>query len=117
MPNHANCLSARTLVNELIPRLKALERLVGETLGPVISRTRDGKERQRLTTLRQEFELKSLMIRMNLGHLTKRYAEEIQTATRPEGDDTLLMLDEHEAAAIASLQSLYARAQTIQTAT
>ena len=61
-----------------------------------------------------EFELELVMIRMNLDHLMKRYASELQDATAG-GVNVALELDQHERLAIQSARKLYERARTLQT--
>lgn len=110
-------LSARELLEELVPKLKATEHFLGDTLGVKIQYSPDPREKRRLQNLKSELELELTMIRMNLGHLLKRYSRQLVEATDdPEGKgDTLLALDEHEAVAIASIRRLYARSHALQT--
>ncbi|WP_087720962.1 hypothetical protein [Salinicola salarius] len=75
-------------------------------------------ERGHYQLLRQEFELEIMMIKMNLEHLLKRYAREIQDVADSDGNLTgpVLELDQHERFAIDSARKLYERARAIQTA-
>lgn len=113
-----NKLSARDLIYDIIPKLKATEKLISDTLVDMIKTANDEEERNRRILQQQEFELEVTMIRMNLDHLMKRYAREIQDAGESAGDHSgaILQLDQHERFAIESARQLYDRVQAIQTA-
>ncbi|MCE8029627.1 hypothetical protein HOP54_13095 [Halomonas daqingensis] len=110
-------LSARELVEDLIPKLKATEHFLSDTLTIKLQNSDDPRETLRLKNLQTEFELELTMIRMNLNHLLRRYSDELMEATDdPEGKGgVLLALDEHEAVAIESIRRLYARSHALQT--
>ncbi|MFU8839036.1 MAG: hypothetical protein ACNA75_12120 [Thiohalomonadaceae bacterium] len=110
-------ISAGDLLHDLVPKLKATERLMANTLWENIQRCIDPGEKARLESLLQEFELELAMIRLNLRHLLRRHAEELEAAVKGGDADTglLLELDEHEAVAIESARRLYRRAQEMQT--
>lgn len=118
MLDTGNRISARDIVYDIIPKLEATENLVSNTLHDMISGASDNDERNRLELLQQEFELEVMMIQMNLDHLLKRYAEEIQEVIDGEGNNpgAMLKLDHHERFAIESARKLYERAHEIQTA-
>ena len=111
-------LFARDLVHDLIPKLKITENLVNNTLLVRAEKAGNDDERGHYQLLRQEFELEIMMIKMNLEHLLKRYAREIQDVTESDGNLTgpVLELDQHERFAIDSARKLYERARAIQTA-
>lgn len=111
-------ISARELVHDVIPKLRATEKLISDTLLDMIETASDEEERSRRILQQQEFELEVTMIRMNLDHLMKRYAREIQEMIDAADDrpGALLQLDQHERFAIESARQLYQRVQTIQTA-
>lgn len=110
-------LSARELVEDLIPKLKATEHFLSDTLTIKLQNSDDPRETLRLKNLQTEFELELTMIRMNLNHLLRRYSDQLMEATDdPEGKGSaLLALDEHEAVAIESIRQLYARTHELQT--
>lgn len=110
-------IDARELTSDLLPKLKATQHLIDNTLKMRIEKCEDGVERQRLTQLKQEFELEMMMIRMNLEHLLKRYSEQLQAAAegREQFKSPLLALDDSESVAIESARRLYRRAQELQT--
>ena len=111
-------ISARELVHDVIPKLRATEKLISDTLLDMIETASDEDERNRRTLQQQEFELEVTMIRMNLDHLLNRYAREIQNVVESADDRSgaILQLDQHERFAIESARQLYDRVQTIQTA-
>ncbi len=118
MHNAKANISAQELVHNVIPKLRATEKLVSDALLDMIKTTNDEEERNRRTLQQQEFELEVTMIRMNLDHLMERYAKEIQEVVDSADDrpGALLQLDQHERFAIESARQLYDRVQTIQTA-
>ena len=109
-------ITARDLLHDLVPKLKSTERLIAYTLWERIQRCLDPGEKARLQTLKQEFELELVMIRMNLDHLLRRHAEQLEQAANggEEGAGPLLELDEHEAVAIESARRLHRRSQELQ---
>ncbi|GHA84382.1 hypothetical protein [Modicisalibacter luteus] len=109
-------ISARDIVYDVIPKLKATEKLTNNTLRDMIAEVENSDERNRCQLLQQEFELEIMMIQMNLDHLLKRYAQEIQTVAESGGNDAgaTLELDQHERFAIDSAKKLYERARAIQ---
>ena len=111
-------LFARDLVHDLIPKLKSTENLVNNTLRFRAEKAGNDNERSHYQLLRQEFELEIMMINMNLEHLLKRYAREIQDVADSDGalPGPALELDQHERFAIDSARKLYERARAIQTA-
>ncbi|WP_136064817.1 hypothetical protein [Modicisalibacter radicis] len=118
MPKAKNRITARELIHTIIPKLKAMEKLVGDTLLVLLETAGDEEERNRRLLQRQEFELEVTMIRMNLDHLMKRYAREIQEVVDATDDrpGAILQLDQHERLAIENARQLYERVQAIQTA-
>lgn len=110
-------LSAHDVIFELIPKLKATESLVDSTLQTRIERCTDQGETLRLEELKIEFELEIAMIRMNLEHLMKRYAQQLEAARLGErtGNSASLTLDAHEAVAVESARTLYRRARELAT--
>ncbi len=117
MPELRSSQSARELLTDLLPKHKANEHFLGNTLAVKIQRCLDPTERLRLKNIKMEFELELAMIRMNLEHLLRRYSAELLAVKEDEAGekDTLLALDEHEAVAIESLRRLYARSHELQT--
>ncbi|WP_111414093.1 hypothetical protein [Billgrantia lactosivorans] len=99
----------------LIPHFNAAERILSNMLASRLTRCSDPSERLRLRNLQAELELEVAMIHMNLGHLFRRYAEELVDALDdPEGKGgAMLALDEHEAVAIESIRRLYQRTQEL----
>lgn len=109
--------SARELIDDLVPKLKATEHFIGDTLVVKIRHCPDPRERDRLRGLKTEFEVELSMIRMNLKHLLRRYSTQIGAVM---GDDTKqsdaqLVLDEHEVVAIENIRRLYRRSHELQT--
>ncbi|NIC04294.1 hypothetical protein [Billgrantia bachuensis] len=112
-------LSSRELLDELLPKLKATELFLSDTLAAKLESRLEPGEAQRLENLQAEFELEITMIHLNLRRLLQRYADQLTDAVDdPEGKgNAFLVLDEHEAVAIESIRRLYARSRELQTDT
>lgn len=110
-------IDARELTRDVLPKLKATEHLIDNTLKMRIETCQDETERERLTRIQQEFELEMMMIRMNLEHLFKRYSDQLKAASegRQHFTSPLLEMDDSESVAIESAKRLYRRAQELQT--
>lgn len=110
-------IRAKELRDEVVPKLKVVETVVQTLLNDRITGYKAGSERKRFEALKSEFELEVMMIRMNLKHLMKREALLLERTWN--GDDaaaeTLIALDELEANAIERAQTLYQRAQALNT--
>lgn len=118
MSSQADTISAYDVAYDVLPKLKATENLISNTLNDMIQQSCSEEERNRLNLLQQEFELEIMMIRMNFSHLFKRYTEEIQEVIDADGNSpgVMLKLDQHERFAIESARQLYLRAHELQTA-
>lgn len=118
MQNARISISAHELIHDVVPKLKATEKIVGDTLLAMLETVSDEIERNRRTLQQQEFELEVTMIRMNLDHLLNRYARTIQEVIDAvdDGPGAILPLDQHESLAIENARRLYERAQATQTA-
>lgn len=118
MQKAKNRITISELIHTIIPKLKATEKLIGDTLLVLLETAGDEDEHNRRALQRQEFELEVTMIRMNLDHLMKRYAREIQEVVDATDDrpGALLRLDQHERLAIENARRLYERGQATQTA-
>jgi hypothetical protein len=116
MSEHHSSLSARKLIEDLVPKLKATESFIGDTLVVKIRYCPDPQERVRLKGLRTEFEVELSMIRMNLKSLLTRYSSEISMVMgdKDRQGDAQLALDEHESVAIENIRRLYQRSQELQ---
>ncbi|XKH60307.1 hypothetical protein LG290_00540 [Halomonas sediminis] len=108
-------ISAYEVMYSLIPKLNTIEKQVKSTLAAPSAFTQDAAHQQRYQTLKSEFELELLMIRMNLEHLLQRYATELEAVTQGSRHDIYLTLDTHEATAIDRAKQLYQRIQAWQT--
>lgn len=117
MTERVASLSTRELVENVIPKLKATEHFLSDTLTVKLQNCYEPREKLRLKNLKTEFELELTMIRMNLDHLLRRYSDQLMEAKDdPEGKGgALLRLDEHEAVAIESIRQLYSRTHALQT--
>lgn len=109
-------ITAHELLYDLVPKLKATERIVSDTLSARLMMTTDAEVRHQLKTFKTEFELERTMIRMNLEHLLRRHAEAVEAERRGSDEESLhtLPLDEHEATAVARVRQLYRRAQELK---
>ncbi|MGQ4880127.1 hypothetical protein ACOJCM_16285 [Billgrantia sp. LNSP4103-1] len=114
MTERHTSLSARELLDILMPKLKATEHFLADTLEVKIQSCLDPREKLRLNKLKVEFELELGMIRMNLDHLLRRFSKEF-IAVQQGLEDASLALDEHETVAIESIRRLYAQAHGYQT--
>jgi hypothetical protein len=106
--------TAKSILDDVLPKLKAVEDLVNNTLSTLIAQAQSNDVRHRNELLQQEFQLEITMIRMNLDHLVTRYAKELNDAAIGSGNASL-KLDRHEQFAIQSAKALYERARAIQT--
>tara|TARA_R110000751_G_scaffold245310_1_gene345311 strand:- start:409 stop:738 length:330 start_codon:yes stop_codon:yes gene_type:complete len=101
-------ISAYSVINDVIPKLNAVEKLVETSQLPA--------DIERYSKLQIEFQLEISMIRMNLEHLLNRYHGELTAVKQNEHNDKLLTLDSYEATAIESAKTLYRRVQELQQA-
>lgn len=115
MPS-AETITAHELLYDLVPKLKATEATVSDTLTARLMMTTDPEVRERLKTFKAEFELERTMIRMNLEHLLRRHAEAVEAERSGSAGESrhTLPLDEHEATAVARVRQLYRRAQELK---
>ncbi|WP_092570362.1 hypothetical protein [Aidingimonas halophila] len=111
-------ITPRDILDDILPKVKATERVVNNTLKSMLEAADDSAERRRLENQVMEFELEITMIMMNLEHLMNRYAMAFQEVTdaghRRSGP--VLELDQHEVVAIESARKLYERIQEVQRA-
>ncbi|WP_148253770.1 hypothetical protein [Aidingimonas lacisalsi] len=112
-------ITPRDLLDDILPKVKATERVVNNTLKSMLEEASDDPaERRRLENQVMEFELEITMIMMNLEHLMNRYATAFQEVTdsghRRSGP--VLELDQHEVVAVDSARKLYERIQELQRA-
>ena len=110
-------VSARELLHDVIPKLKATERFIDETLAMLIEQASPGDERARRERQQHAFRVNLTMIRMNLDHLLKRHEHWLDEFSDPGGvsSSPLLELDEHERVALNCAIKLYQQAQAFQT--
>nr|WP_275443415.1 MULTISPECIES: hypothetical protein [unclassified Halomonas] len=101
-------------MNELVPRLRAVEHQVQKTIGAIINSSKVPAQIERYTKLQAEFQLELTMIRMNLEHLLTRYHKELDRVMKDPRQDVLLSLDAFEATAIENAHQLYQRVQQLQ---
>lgn len=114
MKSNSTTISALYVVNELIPKLNAVEKRVALTMGAIATSEAVPADIERMTRLQAEFQLELTMIRLNLAHLLKRYQAVLDAAMQNPANDQLLTLDAYEATAIASARQLYERLQQLQ---
>tara|TARA_R110002049_G_scaffold102718_1_gene248471 strand:+ start:16556 stop:16915 length:360 start_codon:yes stop_codon:yes gene_type:complete len=108
-------ISANNVLNDIIPKLNAVEKLVDGTLKEIVEASRLPAEIERYSKLQMEFQLELTMIRMNLEHLLKRYHKELEAVMNDPRQDLQLTLDQHESVAVESAKTLYQRVQELQT--
>jgi ABC-type phosphate transport system auxiliary subunit len=109
-------ISAREVVNDLVPKLNAVEKQIKLTISAVVEASGTAPEKkERYAKLKAEFQLELTMIRMNLEHLLKRYRNELEAAMNDPRKDMLLTLDAYEATAVENAKQLYRRVQALQT--
>ncbi|NQY78471.1 MAG: hypothetical protein HRT78_15500 [Halomonas sp.] len=108
-------ISAREVINDLVPKLNAVEKQIKLTISAVVEASGTAPEKkERYAKLKAEFQLELTMIRMNLEHLLKRYRNELEAAMNDPRKDMLLTLDAYEATAVENAKQLYARVQRLQ---
>ena len=114
MSKNVQTISAYRIINDVIPKLNAVEKLVESTLNEIVVTSRLPVEIARYSKLQIEFQLEISMIRMNLEHFLHRYQVEITAVKQNEKNDRLLTLDPQEMIAIESATVLYRRVQELQ---
>lgn len=112
-PN-ATTISTLYVVEELVPRLNAVDNQIEKTISAIIN-AGQASQIERYSKLQAEFQLELTMIRMNLEHLLKRYSQELAAVVNDPRQDVLLTLDAYEATAIENAKQLYRRVQALQT--
>ena len=116
MSKSVQTISAYSVINDVIPKLNAVEKLVEGTVNEIVETSRLPEQIERYSKLQIEFQLELSMIRMNLEHLLSRYHGELMAVKQNEHDDKLLTLDSYEITAIESAKTLYRRVQELQQA-
>ncbi|WP_258807812.1 hypothetical protein [Pseudidiomarina sp. CB1] len=111
MPEHTT-ITVRSLVTELMPKLRTIEHVIETRLDDLIWKAPTPTRKFQLETLKNEFELELMMIKMNMKHLLKRHQEVINVADL-EHDETVLELDDREQTAVTSAWKLYQRIDKI----
>lgn len=114
MSNYVQTISAYSVINDVIPKLNAVEKLVEGTVKEIIETSRLPAEIERYSKLQIEFQLELSMICMNLEHLFNRYHGELTAVKQNEKNDMQLTLDPYETTAIESAKTLYRRVQELQ---
>ncbi len=114
MKPNATTISALYVVEELVPRLNAVDNQIEKTISAIIN-AGQASQIERYSKLQAEFQLELTMIRMNLEHLLKRYSKELAAVVNDPRQDVLLTLDAYEATAIENAKQLYRRVQALQT--
>ena len=115
MTQKSTTISAREVINDLVPKLNAVEKQIKLTISAVVEASSTAPEKkERYAKLKAEFQLELTMIRMNLEHLLKRYRNELEAAMHDPRNDLLLSLDAYEATAVENAKQLYARVQRLQ---
>jgi len=115
MTQTSTTISAREVINDLVPKLKAVEKQIKLTISAVVEASGAAPEKkERYAKLKAEFQLELTMIRMNLEHLLKRYHRELEAVMNDPRQDVLLTLDAYEATAVENAKQLYARVQRLQ---
>lgn len=116
MSSSVQTISAYSVINDVIPKLNAVEKLVEGTVKEIVETSQLPADIERYSKLQIEFQLEISMIRMNLEHLLNRYHGELTAVKQNEHNDKLLTLDSYEATAIESAKTLYRRVQELQQA-
>ena len=79
MTQKSTTISAREVINDLVPKLNAVEKQIKLTISAVVEASSAAPEqKERYAKLKAEFQLELTMIRMNLEHLLKRYRNELE---------------------------------------
>lgn len=108
-------ITAHDLLYDLVPKLKSTEELVYNVLTVRMQMTADAEVHRQLKGFKTEFELEGTMIRMNLKNLLRRHADALEAVKSGHAgrDDHPLVLDEHEATAVARVRQLYRKAREL----
>lgn len=107
-------ISALEVVNDLTPKLNAVEKHIEQMVKAVLDASSVPNQIERYSKLQVEFQLELTMIRMNLSHLLKRYRHELEAVMNDNRQDVLFTLNTYEAMAVESAKQLYDRVQRIQ---
>lgn len=113
--NEPQKITLHEVLYEIIPKLKAAEAMIQNTLVAILDATEEPLE----TTRRQEqqvaLELELFTIRLNVNHLLNRHSQAVQAMRDSEqsgaaiGDGPVLTLDDGEAQAIEKAKMLHER--------
>lgn len=114
MKLNTTTISALEVVNDLIPKLNAVEKHIDYMLKAVLETDKMPAHIERYAKLQAEFRLELTMIRMNLEHLLKRYSHELEAAMSDSRQDVLFTLDAYEAMAVENAKQLYAQVRRLQ---
>ncbi len=115
MPS-VDTITVHELLYDLVPKLKALETMVSDTLSARLMMTTDHEVRHKLKAFKAEFELERTMIRLNLEHLLRRHTEALEAVKNGSTSQSgqTLPLDNHEATAVARVRQLHRNAQDLK---
>lgn len=114
MKPNTTTISALEVVNDLIPKLNAVEHHIEQMINAVLEASSVPNQIERYTKLQAEFQLELTMIRMNLSHLLKRYRHELEVVMNDSRQDVLFTLDAYEAMAVENAKQLYDRVKRLQ---
>ena len=113
--NEAQRITLHELLYEILPKLKAAEAMMQNTLMAILEVTEEPLEQARHQEQQDAMELELFTIRLNIKHLLTRYSQDVQAMRESEqsgaaiGDGPVLSLDDGEAQAIEKAKMLHAR--------
>lgn len=112
MSTEYKTITVKRLVTELMPKLHTIEHIIETRLNDLIWKAPTPTRKFQLESLKDEFELELMMIKMNMKHLLRRHQTKINLADL-DNDDTELELDDREQTAVEAAWKLYAKIDKI----
>ncbi|RCV90912.1 hypothetical protein [Billgrantia montanilacus] len=120
--NEAQRITLQELLYDILPKLKAAEVMIQNTLLAILEATEQPLEQVRRQEQQEALELELFTIRLHIKHLLTRYSQDVQAMRESErngtavGDGPVLTLDDGEAQAIEKAKMLHERLVAMQKA-
>ncbi|RDB42735.1 hypothetical protein DU490_11550 [Halomonas sp. DQ26W] len=118
--NERQRITLHEVVYNILPKLKAAEVMIDNTLLAIVKATEEPLEQARRRDQRDTMELELFAIRLNIKHLLTRYSQDMQAMRESEesgaatGEGPVLTLDDGEAQAIEKAKMLHERLVAMQ---
>ncbi|MCE9682807.1 hypothetical protein [Halomonas alkalisoli] len=118
--NERQRITLHEVVYDILPKLKAAEVMIDNTLLAILKATEEPLEQARRRDQQDTMELELFTIRLNIKHLLTRYSQDMQAMRESEengaatGEGPVLTLDDGEAQAIEKAKMLHERLVAMQ---